>query len=386
MAEIAEEFISDRGDLDRTAAQLIDVILRVEPSYQQIPVESLRSGNRRILLTALEQLSTGRQPQPHDLRTLEKLCQVRARQGIKLASILTAYQVAGHEFWTVFAQRLAKGGVGAEDLLTTSEWLWRWLDTVALAVAKAYREVDVHAAREDERRVGEALRALLSDPLTDPRAEMPAEYVAELGLDPGRPYAVFRGRPLDGVPVGVLREAVAGGMIPDGVAAMIDHELVGVADPDSLSASLPVELAVFGAGPAVPAGHLRQSDVSASRALAAALRLGRTGINRMADLRLAAVAAGDTEVTQLLTRRILHPLRAKRRYGQEIWQSVVTLLEHGLRIEEAALKLHVHPNTLRHRLASFTDLTGLDVRNPADCAEIWWLAVLGATAQDPAAP
>jgi DNA-binding PucR family transcriptional regulator len=34
--------------------------------------------------------------------------------------------------------------------------------------------------------------------------------------------------------------------------------------------------------------------------------------------------------------------------------------------------LHVHPNTLRHRLRRYEQATGASLRRQADLVELWW--------------
>ena len=43
-----------------------------------------------------------------------------------------------------------------------------------------------------------------------------------------------------------------------------------------------------------------------------------------------------------------------------------------MRVEDAARALHVHPNTLRHRLRRFEEATGAALRRPTDLVELWW--------------
>ncbi|MET8875230.1 helix-turn-helix domain-containing protein [Nocardia sp. NPDC004604] len=47
-------------------------------------------------------------------------------------------------------------------------------------------------------------------------------------------------------------------------------------------------------------------------------------------------------------------------------------LEHGMRYEDAARRLHLHPNTLRHRLHRFELVTGGSLRDMSTLAEPWW--------------
>ena len=42
-------------------------------------------------------------------------------------------------------------------------------------------------------------------------------------------------------------------------------------------------------------------------------------------------------------------------------------------IEETARALHVHPNTLRHRLRRFEEATRTSLRDPRVLAELWWV-------------
>ena len=41
-------------------------------------------------------------------------------------------------------------------------------------------------------------------------------------------------------------------------------------------------------------------------------------------------------------------------------------------MDDTARALHVHPNTLRHRLKRFEELTGASLRNATEVMELWW--------------
>jgi len=41
-------------------------------------------------------------------------------------------------------------------------------------------------------------------------------------------------------------------------------------------------------------------------------------------------------------------------------------------MDDTARALHVHPNTLRHRLKRFEELTGSSLRNATEVMELWW--------------
>jgi DNA-binding PucR family transcriptional regulator len=43
-----------------------------------------------------------------------------------------------------------------------------------------------------------------------------------------------------------------------------------------------------------------------------------------------------------------------------------------MRVDDTARALHVHPNTLRHRLRRFEETTGTTLRDPRHMVELWW--------------
>jgi DNA-binding PucR family transcriptional regulator len=43
-----------------------------------------------------------------------------------------------------------------------------------------------------------------------------------------------------------------------------------------------------------------------------------------------------------------------------------------MQIDASARTLALHPNTLRHRLRRFEEVTGSNLRRPTDIIELWW--------------
>ncbi|GAA4532076.1 helix-turn-helix domain-containing protein [Amycolatopsis samaneae] len=369
-APALDELLGEPARLDAVVDRLVARIRESVPEYAAVSDEALRSGNRRIVATALAHLRAHRLPDAAELREITAIGAARARQGVGLAAVLAAYRVAGEACWDLIEARARERGADDAALLATMGLVWRWLDVVTVAAATAHHEVQLRVAREDEQRIGDSLRALLA-PTTSPAASR--GHLAGLGLDPDGRYAAVRGRLAPGVTVSALRESVPSGAV---LAAVGRGDVTGVLGPGVLPGAA---LGTFGIGPLGPPERLHLSARSAARALAAAARLGMAGAHALADLRLAAVASADEELTAILSRRLLDPLRDKGRYGTDIWSSVVGYLAHGLRVDEAAAAHPVHPNTLRRRLAHFTEYTGADLRDPADIAELWWLVRLGRT-------
>ncbi|ALG10689.1 PucR family transcriptional regulator [Kibdelosporangium phytohabitans] len=362
---VLSDLLRDPVLLDAAVNRLVARIRTRVPEYDRIPDAALRQGNRQIMVVALAHLREGRMPDGAELREINTVGAERARQGISLSAVLAAYSAAGEEFWKLLSTEGKRRGADDAVLLTMVHLIWRWLDAVTVAAAEAHREVELRSAREDEQRMGDALRALLTQAPSELATQ---QYLVQLGLAPGGRYSALRGRLAPGVTVSALRAA----MPEDGlVAAMVHQDVLGLL---TSTVELLPSLGTFGIGPME--ADLRASYVAAGRALTAALRLGLTGPHSLASLRLSGIAAVDGDMAKVLTDRLLVPLRVKGSFGEEIWRSVLAYLSHGLRVDETAAAMHVHPNTLRHRLTHFADLTGADLRDPADLAEIWWLSAV----------
>jgi DNA-binding PucR family transcriptional regulator len=43
-----------------------------------------------------------------------------------------------------------------------------------------------------------------------------------------------------------------------------------------------------------------------------------------------------------------------------------------MRVDDTARSLHVHANTLRHRLRRYEESTGVSLREPRVLVELWW--------------
>ena len=80
----------------------------------------------------------------------------------------------------------------------------------------------------------------------------------------------------------------------------------------------------------------------------------------------------EAHLGERLVGRYIDPLQELGAFGGTLEATVREYLDKGMRIDEAAKALFVHPNTLRHRLDRFQQLTGADLRNAQDLVEVWW--------------
>ena len=127
-----------------------------------------------------------------------------------------------------------------------------------------------------------------------------------------------------------------------------------------------------GLGPPARLNNLPNAFALASRALQTALAFREEGTRSLADLSIRPAILADEALGDAFEARYLAPLAELGRLGAELQTTLRTWFDEGMRVEDAARTLHVHPNTLRHRLRRFEEATGANLRRPTDLVELWW--------------
>jgi DNA-binding PucR family transcriptional regulator len=153
--------------------------------------------------------------------------------------------------------------------------------------------------------------------------------------------------------------------------------LVGVIDGDvvGLVSTRPVAADVgFPVGVGGPASldAVQGAFATASRVHDVARSLGLTGVVHLADLGIKVAVASEPVLGELMVERTLAPLHRDGEFGEAITRTLEAYLGCGGRIKSTAHRLGVHPNTVRHRLARFEELTGRRVDDIEVMIEVWW--------------
>jgi hypothetical protein len=231
-------------------------------------------------------------------------------------------------------------------------------------VGAAHREVELQLAREEQQlRDAFVLAVLLG---TIDAAELSRESAGH-GLDPEREYIAFRARALPAAGALPRRAALAlgGG---GGLVTALDHDVVGLRPqrPE------PIPGVVVGVGPSARLAALPGAFAKAGRAVQTAVAFGEEGVFSLADLSIGPAILADEALGEAFTCRHLEPLATLGRLGAELEATLRCWFDQEMRIEETAHALHVHPNTLRHRLRRYEEATGASLKRPADLMELWW--------------
>ena len=366
------------GEIEAELDALVDAIvvrIRAEvPDFRRLPASTLAGAVRGNVSRALAALRDLRPPTRDELEGAAAVGRERAEQGLTVDAVLHAYRISISAVWSRFGELARERGTNVTSVLAFSETLWLWGDAVMEVVGQAHREVELQLAREEQQRRDAFVLAVLLG--TIDATELSRES-AGYGLDPEREYVAFRARTLDGG--GPPRRLTAV------LTTALDRDLVGLS-----SESAPVVPGVVvGVGPPARLAALPGAFAQASRALQTALAFGQEGTFSLADLSIRPAILSDEALGAAFTDRHLEPLAALGRLGTELEDTLRVFFEQDMRIEETAKALHVHPNTLRHRLRRFEEVTGTSLRRPVDLIELWWALErrqLGRDAQAPAAP
>src|ERR671914_474101 len=352
------------AELDGVVAAIGDRIRAEIPDFRRLPAETLAGAIRGNVTRALTALRDVRAPTEAELEEAAAIGRERAEQGLTVDAVLHAYRISITAVWSRFGELARERGADVSSVLAFSETPWLWADAVMDIVGTAHREVELEQAREEQQRRDAFVLALLNGTLD--AAELRLQS-ATFGLDADRDYVPFR-----------ARAAAGGGALPrraavtlagdDGLVTGLDRDFAGIA------ARVPGGLprVVCGLGPPARLEALPAAFASASRALQTAVAFGQEGTLTLADLSIRPAILADEALGDAFAARYLEPLEGLGRLGAELETTLRAWFDQEMRVEETARALHVHPNTLRHRLKRFEEATGATLRDPRDLVELWW--------------
>lgn len=292
------------------------------------------------------------------------------RERRSLDALLSAYRIGARVSWRRVSAIAMDAGVDRRTLALLAEAVFAYIDGISALSAEGYAQAQSVAAGESERR-RRRLAALLIDPDTDESA------LAAAARDAGWE-----------VPERIAALAWAGGgrrvlrrLAPDALVAEPGDEggpgLALLPDPEAPGLAARLEGAA-GDGPLVlgPSVSPREARLSAERARAAVGLIERgtiaaPGFSRADDHLGALVAHGDERALDELAARRLAPLDdetpASRRRLSETLRS---WLDHQGEVARVAQELHVHPQTVRYRLARLRERFGERLDDPETRLEL----------------
>ena len=305
----------------------------------------------------------GRDEGLEDVRVYRALGQLEHREGRTLAALQSAYQVGTRTMWRRLGEGPTARKLPAEVIFSLAEALFTYVEQISAASVAGWADEEASRAGSLQARRHALVELLARRPPPAP-AEVERVAAAAGWTVPPRLAAL------------VVDDAVAtAGRLPGAVGADLDPVgLVLVPAPersgwlDRLRSGLAGRPAVV--GPAVPVAQAHRSIARAQAAwplhVAGLLRPGSPDTLVRADEHLLALLlAAEPELAADLCERAVAPLRtlpagaaARGEQTLRAW-----LDAHG-DVAVAAAALHVHPQTVRYRLAGLRELFGGALDDP----------------------
>lgn len=361
LAVVAERMTARTPEL--VARQL--AFLRALPSYSRVPDDDLRRSCERNVarvVAALEQ----HDELPREVAEDERASgQRRALQGVPAEDVVEAYRGVLALLRDAFIEDATAAGADPRAVLDGTRLLWDLTDRYSNVLVAARQQVEIDDARQDERRRMAFLQRLFVGGV-DPQ-ELVAGGAVHGVLAEGR-YWVFRGRQDGGGSQRLTRHLESAGSGPRPLVAPVDDDVAGIgtARPEPVT-----DAVVAVAGPVDLAG-IAQAFAEATRVLNVALRYGRSGLVDSSSLSVRVAVQQQAELGELLHRRFVAGLAGRGTGGEELLGTVQTWLRERRSVAATARTLSVHENTVRYRLARFTELTGGDLADTDVLVEVWW--------------
>lgn len=359
------ERLRARGD-ELVGRQL--TALRRFRSYDRVPDDDLLRSCERNVARVVATLEQHDHLPAHVEEDERASGQRRALQGVPAEEVAAAYRAVLAILRDAFMEDATRAGAEPAAVLEGTRRLWDLTDRYSGVLVAARQQVDIDAARRDERERMALLQRLLVGGVD--AADL-APGGAVHAVLPAPQYVVLRGRDHSDEPQRLARhlESRARGRP---LVAPVDDDVAG------LLADVPAPLAgavIAVAGP-VPLAGVPTAFAEASRVLAAALRYDRSGIVDSSTLSLRVAVEQQAELGEQLHRRYVRPLTGSSA-GEPLLSTVRTYLAQRRSVSATAGALGVHENTVRYRLDRYRELTGADLADTDRLVEVWWALEYG---------
>jgi hypothetical protein len=349
------------------------------PAYAQ-PLEgpfgrALRVGVRTALARFVDRIEdpSGEDAEAHELYV--ELGRAEFRGGRSLDALLSAYRLGARMAWERFVAAGETAGHEPATLYRLASAIFSYIDGISADSVEGYAPERAAAEGERQRRRRALARLLARDDVSDQEVHdlarvagwpRPATVAALVVGGPGNGNGNGDAEPPDG-------DRLASRLGGEAIAAVEGASTMAwVPDPEAPGRRAQLEAALEGAPAALgPAVALPRAPHSLARARTAhALLLeGRLGDGPLvvADDHLAELLlhGGDTTLAADLAARVLAPLDELRPKARaRLRETLAAWLDNPGQVQAVAERLHVHPQTVRYRVAQLRELFGERLEDP----------------------
>jgi hypothetical protein len=355
--------------VDELAAELAELYRQKIPRYSDVPERIAHENNRATLVLLVRRWERGEALDDADTDAIAERARKWATTDFSFALIARTFQIGLRRVLAVVREHAEELDIDARALLPMQDRVWDWATHISSVLSDVEREHAVLIARRDAAHRADFLRDLASGRVT---AERLAREAAVYGLDLAHPYVAVRADASDGASASALEAKIrqSGATSEHRVfQTVVDGRLLAVA-PQSPKAPADATLAV---GSPMLLQDVHRSFAEAEEALVTARAFGVTGLVELAALGPLPLATAAANLAARQEREHFGELDKLGRSGEELEQTLLTLLDLDQNVDATAAKLHLHRNTVRYRVTRFRNLTGLDLRHTDDLVTAWWL-------------
>lgn len=345
----------------RLVEEVLDAVRAENPVYADVlgapEGVGIRLGIEQAIKSFLDAIERGARPSAETGEIWRRLGEAEFQAGRSLDALRAAFRIGVRAAWRGAAELASEAGVPTDGVIALAEAIFVYSDELTNDVLEGYIRIQSDEAGERERRRRRLVALLLEAEAHDPEATRHAAELARWPLP--RTLAVMALPGEAPGPVGRRLDLdVLAGADQDGAFLVIP-------DPDAPGRTRALARAVGGApaaiGPSVSPGEAHRSMRWAREALALAQSGAIAGPSPIrASKHLATlIVLRDRELAAALVSERLAPLLALQEPERaRLLQTLEAWLEHQRHTPRIAAQLHVHPQTVRYRLAKLRELLG----------------------------
>jgi hypothetical protein len=358
-----------RPELPGLADEIVDELSRGVPDYAR-PLEGpFGQALRRGVEEALGRFTTiVEHPEAHDDAGREvyvNLGRGEMRAGRSLDALLAAYRLGARVAWRRLAAAGERAGLSPRTLYTLAEAIFAYIDELSADSIDGYAREQAAAAGALQRRRQRLAALLVQDPPAAPPTVEAA--AASAGWRLPRTICVLV---VEAGETSEQADRLATRLGPEALVAHLPPLNVAVVPAPVRSGELESAVRDRGAalGPAVP---WQEAGLSFARAREVLRLAAEGGIDDGEPLlvaeshRLSLLLGADRRLARDVADAALAPLAAETDVSRErLGTTLDAWLRHRGRTEAVAKALHVHPQTVRYRLARLRELFGTALDDP----------------------
>src|SRR5262245_5191304 len=345
--------------------------MEAEQDEVQVAAEAFMRWLVDIAAEGLGQEPRGTVPEAGaQVELFEEIGRIQWREGRDLTTLLSAYQVGARVAWHHVSTTALATGVAPDALAALAEAVFVFIDQLSSASARSFvleqsETVVTRGGLRDElvARLLSGRSATVTVQAAANRAGWPRpRQAAVILVEPENPVGQAMLGRLDSSCMLIRRQrALLGAIVPDPVLPGRKQRLVTALRGAGAVMGYPVGLAdlPFSVRIAEVAAELRRSGILTDDPVFAGEHLDAIIVHR------------DRRLLDALRRQVLAPLaQLAPAVRERLCETLASWLRHMGDRQAIAADLHIHPQTVRYRMAQLHDLFGSALDDPATRARL----------------